>query len=152
MQEHTFVDRSGHTTIFRHEDGRLWLTELFGLTCGFSGTWAGPQRVRGLAVVDTSLGLFEGDGLEASAVRAADDRLSVTWTMAGGRLQLESDWQHDAATGVWRRADTLINTGPEPVTVYQCQARFTFTPGAYEYYPVFTRSRQKPSSFPGNGL
>ena len=131
----TYDSTAGATTAFGWRAGRTaWLRRLCGLPCSAAGEDEGPPRVRGLALLDTDRGRFEGESLPLTACEATPDGVTFTWTTADGGLRLTSRWQLAGADDIWRRADTLHNDGPAAVVVYACLARFPFAPGNYELY------------------
>lgn len=131
----TYDTATGATTAFgRTEGGPAWLKQLFGLTCGAVGDDLGPARTRGLALLDTDRGRFEGESLRLTASATTADGVHFTWTTADRGLRLESRWRFSSPDGIWRRADTLHNDGDRPVILHQCLARFPFSPGRYEVY------------------
>lgn len=125
-------------TAFQEADGKVWLSRLFGMTCGNCGEDTGSANAQGLAILSTNLGRFEGNSL--APVEAAFDQghARFLWT-AGDVLRLESQWAFDGGTAVISRRDRLINTGQEAVTVYRCLARFVFPPAHYEVYSQDSR-------------
>jgi alpha-galactosidase len=134
MQETVFRHAHGGATVFRRDDGAVWLAQLHGLTCGFHGRNEGRPRTCGLLVVDTPAGRFEDRGLTVVGFEARERCVRLAWQTPDGRLRIESDWALDQDTDVWSRQDTLINPGAQPVVVRRCLARFPFHPATYEIY------------------
>lgn len=131
----TYFAADGMTTSFDFCEGHTaWLQQLFGFSCSAAGEDLGPPRVRGLALLDTDRGRFEGETLRLTACQTTADGLAFTWTTPDGELQLESQWRFSRCDGIWHRADLLRNTGTAPVILYACLARFPFAPGRYELY------------------
>jgi alpha-galactosidase len=125
----------GAATAFGVVEGQsVWLQRLCGLTCGAASDDLGPARARGLALLDTDRGRFEGESLLLAARQIEPDAATFTWRTPDGGLRLESHWRFSSPDGIWRRADSLHNDGDRPVIIYQCLARFPFTPGNYELY------------------
>ena len=130
-----YPSADGTTTSFGLREGHTaWLGQLFGLPCSATGEDLGPSRVRGLALLDTDRGRFEGESLRLTACETTPDGVTFTWTTPDGELRLESRWQLSRDDSIWCRADSLHNAGPAPVVVYACLARFPFAPGRYELY------------------
>ncbi|MFA5203605.1 MAG: glycoside hydrolase family 36 protein [Lentisphaeria bacterium] len=125
-------------TEFGHADQHAWLKQLFGLACGANGHEEGFANARGLALVDTDRGRFEGDALPLAAAEFRSDAVRLAWEVPG-ILRLESRWTLDAAAGLWSRQDALHNLGSVPLTLFKCLARFTFAPGHYELYSQGSR-------------
>ena len=125
--------------IFGLEDGRILLSELFGISCGDCGADGGPATTRGMAIVSTSLGRFEADGLALAEAKFDTDAAWIVWRMNAAALRLDSQWSRHRATGVLSRRDRLTNEGNAAVTVFRCLARFAFPPGAYEAYAQDSR-------------
>jgi len=116
------------------EGGPAWLQRLLGLTCAVAGEDLGPARTRGLALLDTSRGRFEGELLKLTTSHFGPDTATFVWRTAEGNLRLESHWRLSSQDGIWSRADSLYNDGEQSVIIYQCLARFPFSPGHYEIY------------------
>ncbi|MGE5221473.1 MAG: glycoside hydrolase family 36 protein [Omnitrophica WOR_2 bacterium] len=116
-------------TLFCSSGEQPWLNRLFGMACGEN---SGPNRRRGLALISSSEGRFEGVDLRLASIKTNEGGLELTWK--AGSLELASSWSLDAATGILNRKDKLANRGDGPVTLYRCLARFTFTSGPYEIY------------------
>ena len=115
-------------TVFLRGEASLALTRLCGLTAGQAGRDQGPPSARGLGVLDTDQGCFEADSLPLLGADFSADGLTCTWQ--AGDLRLDSRWELCPTTGVWRRADSLTNLGPAPVTIFRCLARFVLSRGA----------------------
>jgi alpha-galactosidase len=116
-----------------HFDGeQAWVGRLFGQLCSNGGEDGGPVRTQGLALLSTSEGRFEAEGLRITSITGSSN--SVEITAEAGSLALDSRWEIDAETGIISRQDSLRNQGPQPVTIYRALARFTFPTGRYEVY------------------
>ncbi len=126
----------GSVAAFRIADGRADLERLFDLD---GAPAKAPARLRGLALLATSLGRHEDAALVLRDHRADTAGAHFVWDIAGGALRLESEWEADADTGVLRRRDRLTNTGAAPVTVFRFLARFTLAPGRHEVYAQNSR-------------
>ena len=96
MPTHTL----GNPIVFREEKGRIGLDRLFGMTCADN---AAPVRARGPALIATSLGRHEADGLKLLEHKIAKDKAHLVWQTGQDALRLESNWQLSAATGVLSR-------------------------------------------------
>jgi alpha-galactosidase len=112
------------------------LDRLFGMICESHET---PVRARGPALISTSLGRHEADGLKLMDHQMAKDSARLVWRTAQGGLRLECNWAFSAATGVLSRKDRIINAGEAPVTLHRCLPRFTLAPGHYEVYAQQSR-------------
>jgi alpha-galactosidase len=134
MKEIVFKTNNSVAAVFRHDGHAIWLAELFGMSCAVSGQNAGPQRGRGLTIVDTDRGTYEGDVFIVTSIRSGRNSLTVNWAVGDSGLVLAGKWDFDPDTSVIKRRDVLTNNGKRKVTIYQCQARFVFTPGIYEVY------------------
>ncbi len=134
MQHMEYVGPAGDTTLFVNDGERLWLGRLCGATCGNYGEDTGPTATRGLALLVTSLGRFEGDDFKLAETAFDAHAARIAWSAGGGALRLESEWSFCPQTGVASRKDRLLNAGHEPVTVFRVQSRFAFPPGRYEVY------------------
>jgi len=126
----------GNAVVFCEEKERFVLNRLFDMPCEDKDT---PVRARGPALIATSLGRHEADGLKLLEHRMAADSARFVWQAGQGALRLESDWQLEDASGVLSRKDRLVNTGKTPVTIYRCLPRFTLAPGHYEVYAQQSR-------------
>ncbi|MFH1006185.1 MAG: glycoside hydrolase family 36 protein [Candidatus Latescibacterota bacterium] len=135
-----FVSRKNAATTFAADgDGGVWLRLLCGFSCGLGGQDQGPPRARGLAVLDTSIGRFEADGLTWTQCESDETSVSLSWSDKDERIALSSRWTFFAQTGIWSRRDILRNTGRDDVTVFRALARFPFAPGRYEVYSQSSR-------------
>ena len=112
----------------------VWLTDVFGLSGSPAGQEVGPDRVRGLAVIETAAGRYEADRLPLADLVAAGTTFHFRWHTAAEDVDLISTWTAEPASGVWRRSDILHNAGESTVRLRRCQARFVFAPGRYEVY------------------
>jgi alpha-galactosidase len=139
MNTITFTPANGLRTVFQRDGKLLWLNSLAGLPCGNAGQDGATPRTRGLALVATDTGRFEGGQFEVEKLDASADRLEVVWSLAGGAQRLESRWRLCRETGVWSRTDRFCNSSQQPVFLRRCLARFAFAPARYEIY--FQESR-----------
>ncbi len=116
-------------TAFAGEKDRFHLESLLGLKGepGFS-----YPETQGIVHVTSSLAP-QGHrfGLRKATKRGNLLRLELS---APEGLALRSDWEHDPATGVLRRRDTLTNRGRKSVTLSRALPRFTFARGLYAAY------------------
>ncbi|MCS7222705.1 MAG: alpha-galactosidase [Anaerolineae bacterium] len=135
VQTFNYYSADGSKTSFGLREGHTaWLQQLLGLPCSAAGEDLGPPRVRGLALLDTDLGRFEGDALRLKSTVALEEGIAFTWTTSDGSLRLESQWHLSPQEGLWRRADSLHNDDDRPIVIYGFLARFPFAPGRYELY------------------
>ncbi len=134
MERNSYTGPVDDTTLFDEKDGRVWLRRLCGMTCGNDGEDTGPAMTRGLAIVVTSDGRFEGSDWKVVESGFDSQCARVVWTAADGGLRLESVWSFCASTGVVSRKDRLVNVGDAALTVFRLQARFAFPPARYEVY------------------
>ena len=127
------------TTSFGKADANVWLRDLFGLNCGWSGQDKGPNRARGLLHLDTDRGTFEADGLTLCDSSFKEDQVCLAWCTPDKTIRIDSHWQLCNQTGIWSRKDILANRGLQAITVFRCLARFVFSPGKYELYSQASR-------------
>ncbi len=139
MQQIEYAGPGDDATLFVADGEHLWLRRLCGSTCGNYGEDTGPTTTQGPAIVVTSLGRFEGHDLKLVESTFEPQAARFVWSLAGGALQLESQWSFCAKTGVVSRQDRLLNVGSDAVTVFRLQARFAFPPGGYEVYAQESR-------------
>ena len=128
-----FPTAHGAATVFRIDDGRVILQQLFGLPCGMDGEEAGILRAKGFFALHSSLGDMAAMPWTLTGCEAGTDGVSFTWEI-GGTLRCTSRWTFDAETGVCARRDRVTNRGSETVTLYRAQARVAFAPGSYDLY------------------
>lgn len=131
--EKSFEFENENAAIFEIDEGQIWLNQLFDLACGFGNKNLGSFRTRGLGVLDTSVGRFEADRLVLKKSNFDENKVSLTFS-AGESLRLESEWRLCNDTGIWSRKDTLFNDGEESISIRRCLARFSFSPGVYEFF------------------
>jgi alpha-galactosidase len=115
------------------DNNETYLRRLFGQLCSLGGEKKGPDRIRGLALVCTQEGRFEGASLPVKSIEQVQEHiLTIRWQ--AGSIELESRWELDPESGVIQRSDSLHNPSNSPVTIYRCLARFPFPPAKYEWY------------------
>ncbi len=137
--EHRFESTPGGVTQLTQSPDSLWLSRLFGSSCGHGGRDVGAPRCRGLAVIEADTGRFEADGLKMTGSDFLQDQLRLAWETHDGGLRLESTWDLDTKTGIWSRQDILSNTSSQTRTILGCLARFVLSPGNYELYSQSSR-------------
>lgn len=134
MATYTYGVRDQGRTVFQTAPGRVWLSRLCGVPCGYDNADGGPLRAQGLAILATNWGRFEADQLSLVVGDFTDGEVLLKWQAAEGAIEYESRWSFCAEAGVWSRKDRLFNRGATPLTTYRCQARFVFPPTRYELY------------------
>jgi alpha-galactosidase len=138
MQQFQYVGPARETSLWAKDDDRLWLGRLCGVTCGNDGEDTGPASSRGLAILVTDGGRFEGDDFKVLESRFDAESARIVWSV-DGTLRLESTWSFCNKTGVVSRKDRLANLGTKAVTILRFQSRFAFPPGQYEVYAQQSR-------------
>jgi alpha-galactosidase len=131
-----FSDQDQNITSLEQAGAAIWLQQLGGFFCGFSGTPHGPRATRGLAVLDTDLRRCEDNDFHLIEEHFETNQFRLTWQVQGESLEWTSAWQFDPSTAIWRRRDWLHNTGSQPVTLRRFLARFAFTPAEYQIYTL----------------
>ncbi|HHW47286.1 MAG TPA: alpha-galactosidase [Clostridiaceae bacterium] len=133
-EKFSFPIPGGKSTIFVKHDNRVYIQNLFGLTCGLAGNDTGAPRARGLVYLRTDTGIFDSNNLSLVNTAFDGNSISFVWETNDGKLKLESMWNLCTDTGVWSRKDRVINGGDKSVTVFSYMYRFVFSPGCYEIY------------------
>lgn len=134
MELITFTPDHGSATDFQKDDNRIWLSHLFGMACGKAGQENSAPRTKGMVLVSTSLGRFEGDQFKAQKINITEKQVCVEWSLAESPHVLQSTWAFCHETGIWSRKDRFINRSDKPMTLFRCLARYVFAPGRYEIY------------------
>ena len=133
MREINFKSQNCVTTFIKSGKS-IRLKELLGLYCGFCGRDEGPQDARGLMLIRTNRGRFEGDDLILKESSFTEDNVRLVWETREESLQIESRWTFCPKTGVWSRKERLYNNGKKGSTILQVFSRFVFSPGRYKIY------------------
>jgi alpha-galactosidase len=139
MKEILYNAFSQGRTAFVQKENKIWLRELFGLTCGWCGSDEGFTFSRGMFLLDTSAGRYEADDLVLIEQQFRKKSVRLVWVTADKKMQVESDWTLCDQTGIWSRKDKVKNLSGQTVTVFKCLARFVFSPGTYEIYSQSSR-------------
>ncbi|MGC9349424.1 MAG: alpha-galactosidase [Anaerolineae bacterium] len=129
----TYETRQGVTAFGRDPERGVWLQRLWGLTCGDNGDDAGPDRARGLGILDSDQGRYEAGRWSLTDAVFDEERVVLSWTLTEG-LVWTSTWSLSSAAATWRRSDTVVNAGEAPLLINRCLARFPFSPARYEVY------------------
>ena len=132
------VKNYGPTT-FGHADGKVWLKQLFGVTCGFCGRDEGPLRTRCPVSLRSDSGVVDASSLILTKSSLDNNSAHFVWRTKFEELIFESFWEQCEETGIWSRKDRLVNAATQVVSILRCLARFTFTPGEYEAYSQASR-------------
>jgi alpha-galactosidase len=123
-----------HTTIIVHSETSAWLSSLWDFECGLGGKDSGPANTRGLCLLETSDRCYEADDFRLVEFQPGQNQVQMCWQVGEAGLLWRSRWKVEPGTGVWSRRDELENTGPSPIEIRRCLARFAFSPGRYEIH------------------
>jgi alpha-galactosidase len=129
-----FYDRYNCLTSFVRSDDALQLTHLCGLECDLDGEGSGPERTRGLLLLETAAARFVGSDFRVIAAQAGANNLEVEAAAEASSLLWKSSWNLQPGTGIWSRRDVLVNTGKKVVRLTRALARFPFAPARLELY------------------
>jgi Alpha-galactosidase len=139
VKDHVFKFENEAPSILTQIDNNIFLSQLFGLSCGVCGNDEGPARARGLSLLKTSMSRFESEDLILLESIFEKNRFKITWGTADGSIQIESRWEFCYKTGVFSRKETLKNTSDKNITIFSYLARFPFSAGNYEIYSQGSR-------------
>ncbi len=126
-------------TQFLRHDGHIWLACLCGMPVGKQGEETGPERTRGMALIQADGRRYEGAALKLEKIEEQSHAGLFRWRVGYTSLLLTTAWQESPLTGIVSRRDTLTNDGLSPVVLSRCLARVAFPPGRYECYTQTSR-------------
>lgn len=112
--------------VFVRGKGAAWLRQLAGLACGLAGGDGRGLGADGLFALATDAGNVAHADIHLVSARFTKRQVRLTLRTTDGRLRLISRWEHDAAAGIWRRGDRIVNTSSKPMVIRRCLSRLTF--------------------------
>jgi alpha-galactosidase len=116
-------------TVLSSEEGRVSLASIFGLAG--EALYRSPET-EGIFELASTLAP-QGHLLKLRRATQSGRVLRLSLACPEG-LTLGSEWEHDPATGVLRRRDTVTNRTKKTQTLLSARPRFTLAQGAYAAY------------------
>lgn len=116
------------------EERKVFLSQLFDLSCGLDGKDSSPEAIKGLISFDSSVGCFSTDELSLVEHDFDDNSASFAFCDTNENIRIETSWKVCNQTGILNRRDKIHNIGKEDINLSRYLARFVFTPDKYEIF------------------